>query len=322
MKREKKIYFSAKFTDKTSPSMVAKEYYKHLEPYVYTCKKNSKIIRFAHFIINLKKVDTVFILGLSKMNYLVTKISKMFGKKTVFLMHSYRKIEDLYDYDIYHLRPYEEKILEISEKIICVSKHLSDTVKKDLPIYRDKIFWVNNGITKYVPKEKVRNQEYTIMSTGGGLRIKNNLSVCKAIEKIQDKKIRFIVIGNLGIDGDEIKKYPFVEFYEYLPHDVVLKKMQETDLYIQNSFYESFGLGVCEAICMECKVLISKNIGMIDVLKDFDENVIIQDNQSIDEIQKKIIWAMNNEQVCKLNFDENMWEISSRKIIKLINKKK
>lgn len=320
-KENKKVYFSAKFTDKTSPSMVAREYYKYLKPYCYTCKQKSKVLRFIHFLFNLRKIDTVFILGRSKFNYYVAKLSKKFGKRIAFLMHSYRKIEDMYDYDIHQLRQCEIEILKLTDKIICVSKYLAETVKKDLPEYKNKIYWVNNGITKYECENKVKNSKYVIMSTGGGLRIKNNLAICEAIKKINNKNIKFVVIGELGVDGEKIKKYSFVEFYEYLPHDIVLEKMKESDLYIQNSFYESFGLAICEAICMKCNILISKNIGMIDVLEKYDKNIIIKNNQDIEEIKDKIVWTINNDPMkCKLDYN-NTWKKSSEELIKfLINK--
>lgn len=215
-------------------------------------------------------------------------------------------------------------MLQLADKIICVSEKFCEYMKKERPDLEGKIDFLNNGIENIKINRRLKkvNEEerFTIISAGGGMKIKNNLSVCKAIEKISNKKIKFIVIGKLDKDGNEIKSYDFVEYYENLSHEEVLQKMKESDLYIQNSLFETFGLGVCEAISCGCKILISKNVGAISIIENLKESMVINKVNDTEEIKRKIVLAINsenNKEICISN-KKNSWESRAIELIEKI----
>ena len=99
-----------------------------------------------------------------------------------------------------------------------------------------------------------------------------------------------------------------------------MKKMGEANLYIQNSYFETYGLSIVEAINSECDILISKNIGAIDLIENIDDNDIINNNESIDEISKKIIKKIDNINIRRSIKKNNTWKDSSNKLLEIILK--
>lgn len=323
---KKRIYFMGDFCLNTGPAIVNKSYYPFMKDVSYICRTNSKIIRPLHFIFYIGRCDVLLISALSKFHIKAAKIAKKMNKKVVYLMHGYNKVEyELNEVPIEKriLRETEDNMLKIADKIICVSERFREYMKKERKDIANKFEFVNNGIEikdMEIAIERKNDKVFTIISVGGGMKIKNNLTVCEAISKIKNIKIKFIVIGNLSKDGEKIKKYNFVEYYESLSHEEVLKKMSQSDLYIQNSYFETFGLAVVEAISMGCKILISKNVGGLSVLDNVKDNNIIQNNEDVEEIKQKIENLLKSKN--KIHYLNDVhkytWKESSKRLIKLL----
>lgn len=318
--KNKKIYFMGDFCSDTGPAIVNKSYYPYLKDESYICRTNNKIIRVIHFLFYIKRCNVLLISCLSKFHAKAAKIAKEKNKKVIYLMHGYDKLQyELNEVpnDERILIDYEEKILKMSDKIICVSKKFCDYMKKERKDIKEKIDFVNNGVSKLNTNYQTRKDNiYRIISVGGGVKLKKNLEICKAIEKIKDFKIKYIVIGNNGKDGHKIKEYDFVEYYEHLDHSQVLKKMKEADLYIQNSDIETFGLAIIEAINQGCNILISSNVGVMSVFKQLEDVNIIYDNKNIDEIKNKIIEIYKNrDKKLEINIENKYtWKKAAEKI--------
>lgn len=323
---KKKVYFMGDFCLTTGPAIVNKNYEPYMKKVSYICKTNSKIIRPLHFIFFIKRCDVLLISGLSKFHVKAAKIAKKMGKRVVYLMHGYNKVE----YEINEvpiekgtLRRAEDEMFQMADKIVCVSEKFCEFMKEQRKDIKNKFEFVNSGIeinNEESEKKERKNSTFTIVSVGGGVKNKNNLSVCKAINNIKDKDIKFIVIGRIDKDGEKIKEFNFVEYYEFLPHEEVLKVMGISDLYIQNSYFETFGLAVVEAISMGCKILVSKNLGVLSILDNIDETNIIQNNEDIEEIKLKVENLLRNEdEMCYIkDVDKHTWKESSEKLIKLL----
>ena len=301
----KKIYYVGDMLNYTGPAMVNKSYYPYLKEKMHFCFSNNKLFRTIHYIIHICFVKSVIISGYSKLNILLLKLAKLLNKRTFYLMHGFIYEEVKYQ----NIDNKQEKInreyelLNKVENIICVSEFFSKYLKKIYPEFNKKIIYVNNGIDINISEKRVQHDTFTIMSVGGGVSQKNNLKVCQAISKL-NIDIKFIVVGSDGMDGNKIKEYPFVKYYESLPHNEVLEKMSESDLYIQNSYFETFGLAIMESLECGCDLLISKNVGALSVLKNVTDNDIINDVDNIDEIALKIENKINNS-TKKISYDKN-----------------
>lgn len=319
--KKKIIYYMGDFVSDKGPAIVNKNYQKYLSKQCYICKTNNKVARSVHFIIHLLNTRILLISGLSKFHLEAMKVAKKLNIKVVYLMHGYNKME----YEINNiplgerkLEKVEKQILKETDKIICVSETFADYMKEQRIDIAKKIDFVSNGVTHIKFEQRSQNKNiYTIISVGGGTRIKNNLDVCKAIEQIDNQKIKFIVIGPKEQDGNLISEYEFVEYYEQLPHDEVIKKMQISNLYIQNSYFDTFGLSVTEAIETGCQVLISKDIGAISILENLKKDMIINENTNINEIKDKIEKAiLNRGQKPVIDYKKYSWESQSKKLMR------
>ena len=313
------------FISDTGPAIVNKNYYPYMKEESYICKTNSKLIRPLHFIFHIGKCNTLLISGLSKFHFKAAELAKKLNKRVIYLMHGYNKVEhEINEISMSETAiKLENEILKIADKVICVSEKFCDYMKVDRKDISNKFYFVNNGIEKIdIINNKIRkkNKEYIIISVGGGMKRKNNLIVCEAISRIKDIKIKFVVIGNLAKDGERIRRYNFVEYYEKLTHDEVLKKMSESNLYIQNSYFETFGLGVVEAIQAGCAILISKNVGALSIIENINKDEIIYNMKNIDEIKTKIekaILTRNEKKDYINNWNLCSWEKSAEKLLNL-----
>ena len=65
--------------------------------------------------------------------------------------------------------------------------------------------------------------------------------------------------------------------------------LENTDIYIQNSIFETFGLSIIEAFECGCKIIMTEICGCIDCFQNLSSENIIKKNDDIDTISKKII---------------------------------
>ena len=317
----KKTYFVGDMLNNTGPAIVNKNYYPYLKDKMYFCFTNNKLLRTIHFIVYMIFVENIIISGYSKLNIVLLKIAKKLNKKTLYLMHGFVKEEVKYK----NIDNKEERIKSEYEllknvgKIVCVSEKFSEYLKKEYMEFEKKIVYLNNGIDISINKKRVEHEKFTIISVGGGMRQKNNLKICETIEHAK-LDVKYIVIGKLLQDGEKIKSYSFVEYYERLSHDEVLNKMCESDLYIQNSFFETFGLAIIEALECGCDILISKNIGALSILENIDEKDIISDVNDNKELLNKIKYKMLHKNK-SINYDKKKCCVDNTAIefLKIVN---
>jgi len=293
---------------------------------------NNKISRVFEMLFKILLSDYVCFCSPSKLNIIGIKIAKLFKKKTFYIMHGYltyeNEINNL-EYDkkrIKTVNDFEKYIFRNVNKVYCVSQKFMEYMKEVESEFKDKFDYNYNGlnlneIEEMTEKYEIINKKKQIISIGGGMRRKNNLIVCKAIEKLNQEKgmdLTFVVIGLPYTDKEEICNHKFVTYYDKLPHEEVLKLMGESYLYIQNSSFETFGLAVIEALFSNCNLLISDRVGSIGVLKSIEERDLIFNTEDIEEISEKIenIFREGNAEKLQQGIDKQ--EIDSNNTAKLL----
>ena len=212
------------------------------------------------------------------------------------------------------IKEFEQFIFEYSDKIFCVSEKFMEFMKNNEPKYADKFDYNYNGVDiKKIEKNICKNDKKPnqIVSLGGGIPQKKNLLVCRAINQLNKEKnmnLKYIVIGLPDKDKEEICSYDFVTYYDRLTNEHVINILGESQIYIQNSVLETFGLSIIEALLSDCNLLISNNIGAISVLKTIRDSDLIYDTTDINEISKKIehLIEYNNVQRLKVGLDADI----------------
>lgn len=313
-----KLLIVGDFKGNTGPASVNKGLKKVADNDTIFLEDNSILKRIIKLLIYTKKVDAVLFSGLSKINIIGFKIAKFYNKKSAYLMHGSKQYENKVNgIKSNNGEVIEYKVLEYAPKIIAVSKLFMNRLIESYPEYESKITYVNNGIDWNIKEEiNIENNKNIILSVGGGVPQKNIKYVCKAIQNIRrdtGRDIKFIVIGKSDFDTDEIKSYSFVEYLENISKDEMYKFYKKSSLYIQNSTFETFGLASIEALLHGCSLLISQYVGAKELLEPLAENDIIDNPYSIQEIERKLIYLLensNNSRILK-NIDRDNTDLKS-----------
>lgn len=288
-------------------------------------KETGIIYRIFEIITGIFTTDVSIICSASDVNYIAVMIAKLFQKKILYLMHGHGSEEYLLntgrkDRKYRSLYLYERFIFSHTDKTICVSKKFMDDMKSRCPQFKNKFYYIYNVVNidrlkqyaKQVSNRKKTDKRY-VLSVGGGIPLKNNIVVAEAIKLLREKtkkQLKYIVIGPLQKDGEQIKKYDFVEYYERLPHDKVIELMGNAEIYVQNSTYETFGLAIIEALYSGCSILFSKNIGCGNLFPNLKEDDLINNVENEEEIMKKLMKILNIPNNKRLLKDFNEYEIS------------
>lgn len=317
------------FTSNTGPAIVNKNIDQVMGRQNEYSVATKKWHRFLELIIKIPRANVVIFSGISLAVPIGIKWCKIWKKPSMYIMHGYLQKENSINGVVdLKFNQCEQYILAHVDKIICVSERFSTYLKQELPEYTEKITYVNNGIDwkdfEFTPISAIHGNEFRIISMGGGMKRKNNLAICKAIDLLQKRgfsTIKYIVIGNDFTDKEAISHYPFVAYIDYLPHEKILELLSTADLYIQNSYFETFGLAIVEALMRGCNLLISKNVGALSVINHCLETDIINDVEDTEEIAYKIWFNLNHPNnkrlIESINQECTSWENSCRELTKI-----
>lgn len=296
----KKIFLVGDFRSNTGPAIANVALKNALGKNVFCSFARTRFCRILELLIRMPFCNTVCFCSFSVLDVYGIKLAKFLKKNTAYLMHGYIEFEDKINHIIPSTRELatERYIIENVNTLICVSELLANKIRQDYS-NRDNIYVIYN-IVNITRKHEIEKDPLMILSTGGGMPRKNNLAICEAIKNInngltRNKKIRYIVAGKSYDYEEEFKKYDFVDFIGDVSHDEVLRLMSKSKIYIQNSIFETFGLAVVESIECGCDVILSKNIGALEVIKGLKDGDIINDSNRIVELEEKIMAKISDE---------------------------
>lgn len=308
-----KVFFLGDFSSNTGPAIANKSLLrsaKKKETIKYS-KKDGKFQRIIESFRGILWSDYLLICSKSNLNYLSIIFAKIIHKKIIYVIHGLSSYEDQIagtnKRKIMKDIKYEKFVFKNSNKIICVSEMFSKLICKKYPNVCGKIDFIYNSVPKYNPnKNFIRKKQ--IFSIGGGLKRKNILSLSKAAEKLN---LRVVVAGNDIEDASEIRNLENVVWLGHIGHEEILRHMNESYLYVQNSTYETFGLSVIEALYNGCNLLISNNVGCKELFSNLNSSDVIYNVQDMDEIMKKITNVFENENNARLRKGFNDESVSS-----------
>jgi len=331
-----KVFFVGDFFSNTGPAIANKALLKGLkyENIIFSKAKN-KLTRVLELLYKTLFSDCICFCSYSKLNFLGLKIARIFNKKTFYIMHGYKTYEYKINKnfisaeEIKRINYEEKKLIKSVDKVFCVSKRFMEFMKKAEPDCKNKFDYNFNPVELEKIKNIINNKSKKnnqIVSIGGGMKQKNNLNVCKAIDKLNKEKkldLKYVVIGLPYTDKNKILSYDFVTYYDTVSHEKVLEILSESYLYIQNSIFETFGLSVIEALACNCNLLISDKVGALDIFETITSEDIIYDANNIDEISKKIekiLLKGNFYRLQKgLRWNEIDYRISAKNLLRKIN---
>ena len=96
--------------------------------------------------------------------------------------------------------------------------------------------------------------------------------------------------------------------------------MKRTNIYIQNSIFETFGLAILEAAYCGCKLLVSNCAGALDCIDNMEDYNIIFDNNDVKEIKKKILILLEDDGKEQTpNIERMSWENTTKRLFDILD---
>lgn len=228
----------------------------------------------------------------------------------------------------------EREGMQKSDKIIAVSELTKQKIMQNYGVTADKIEVVHNAIDKYprIKKfgDRLNKTDKIVLFLGRLTQQKGADYLLEAAEKVlRDKRrVKFVFVGHgdmlkylirRSIDLGIQKKVMFTGF---MNHDDVDKAYQMADLYVMPSVSEPFGITALESIQNGTPVIISKQSGVSEVIK----NALKVDFWDTDELANKILGVIRYETLgismaknAEEELDKISWDKQTEKIVNVYN---
>lgn len=301
-----KIFFAGNSFGIGGPCEVNKNLVAGLGKNVSSLSFSNKCLRVVEYVIKLLLSKIIVFSALSNLDHIFAPFAKKMGKKIIYIMHGCLEMETkANNYSNERGVISEQVLLSYADRILCVSPFFQKMMEKRYPVYQSKFDYLMNGINwsymdqiATIEDHLVRDRN-RILLMGGGRVTKRNLSVCKAVQNLNEREnlnLQIDLYGHYDESGEllEILKIPCVSFHKVIPHSEILRELKCSSIFIQNSEFEPFSMGVVEALMCGCDLLISQFVGAKDVISSLTEEDIIKDPLDIKEIQNKIMKLVLN----------------------------
>ena len=201
----------------------------------------------------------------------------------------------------FYFKPELEKAYKNAKKIACRSFVLKDKFLKLYPEYSGKTFTAVSGIDfEPIKRNWSNNDKIKILTCGKLIERKNIDKVIMACSKLEN--VELTVIGS-GSKYKELKRLSGkTVFAGQIPHEEVLKKMRESDIFILPSVKETFGMVYLEAMASGCITVCTENDGIDGIIKD-GINGFTTTPEKVEETLIKIINLEDKNSVLENSFN-------------------
>ena len=293
----------------SGPANVTKKYIDCMGKEAFCLRASSKMLRALELILKIPFAAVVFCSGYSAQNVLAAKWAHFLKKKCVYLDHGSVEHEDKINFCTNEaMNRVEYETLALCDRIYAVSAHFAKWLQGRYPEFADKIEFQTNGVDRFEVRDhssENRNLRQ-IFSVGGGMPRKRINRICEAIEILRReeafRELKLVVTGQPGAFSDAINAFPFVQNLGVVPRGEIERLFAESGLFIQNSCFETFGLAPMEALSYGCDILLSKEIGALELF-DIDgagiAPYIIEDCEDPKEIAEKIRGALGSKNAAR-----------------------
>lgn len=218
-----------------------------------------------------------------------------------------------------HFKSRLEKALKNAKAIACRSFVLQDKLLKLYPEFEEKTFVAPSGINEKLLDETnhslftTHHSRIKVLTCAHFKKRKNIDKVIKACKGL--KGFELTVIG----DGKERKSLGKIDknvnFTERLPHDEVLVKMRESDVFVLPSVGETFGMVYLEAMVSGCITVCTKGDGVDGIIKNGENGFLTEPN--VDAIRATLLNIKNLDEnrlrTLRINSFQTVSELTSLK---------
>jgi len=233
----------------------------------------------------------------------ITKIKLVFNRQNISIVETIRTIMSyIAHYSILHL----PTVLG-SDLIICVSNHVSDSVRKWYPVSKKKIYTVMNGIdtSEFSPNDKDRNSlrdslgiregEFLLMTSGSISKEKGHHIAVEALNKLLKENInlKLLIVGDgeyqASLSGliDKFGLNDNVILTGFIPNKSISEYYNAADIYLIPTLRaEGLPFALIEAMSIGLPIIASKVGGIPDVVGNGKEGLLINPGDTNDIVSK------------------------------------
>lgn len=338
MQYKGQLFIIGDYYSGTGPANVTKELIRHYKGRRFIQRFRNKFLRLIELFVKVPFSDICLISGYSLQNLWCIRLAAFWKKRTIYLMHGCVEFENIINHEVSdEMTACERSTLDGCDMILAVSESFRKWLCGFYPEYKDKFVLLRNGVTwddmlsnVSCPISEKSENVYTVISVGGGMIRKRIAVICEAVKILNYMNIpvRLFVAGAVGEDTDKIRACEYAEDLGLLKKEELFEKYSQSDLFIQNSSFETFGLAPLEALVHGCSLLLSEKVGALEV---FDQDSlsgtdVVCDGDNPQELCDKIKYLIknpNHDRLLKaLDRRETSWEAVCLKLTEILIKMK
>jgi glycosyltransferase involved in cell wall biosynthesis len=226
------------------------------------------------------------------------------------------------------------KYLHEADAIVGVSESVCRIIRQK--IIGNKVYKVYNGVDTLLfnQKKKKNGEEFCIVSVGNLIPIKGHYYLIESVKRLISKgiKVKLKIIGEGPCKQELINQSHIngirekVEFAGPLSYDEVVEAMQNADMFVLPSYFESFGCVYLEAMSTGTVTLGCNCYGPSEIIENHKNGELInpKDSESICEAIEKVIRDKNYkkklEENAVIRAKEFSWEASAKSLLAVYKK--
>jgi len=220
----------------------------------------------------------------------------------------------------------EKEGLQRADLVIAVSEYHKKIMVKEYGIKASKIIVIHHGIDKLQASDYKAPFDEDIVLFCGRLSLQKGAStfidIADALLK-KEKNIRFVVTGQGELMEEMIASstekaiLDKIHFTGHLPQEDVFAIMKASQVMVMPSLSEPFGLSALEAVSLELPIVLSKNCGVAEILKDVPKVVQSDIDSYVTAIREILANKKQTSKIAKLNAEsvkKRNWETVSEDI--------
>ncbi|MBN1251711.1 MAG: glycosyltransferase [Bacteroidales bacterium] len=253
---------------------------------------------FEKYIYTYGKPDIIHAHNMVYAGILSSKIKKKYNIPVVVTEHSSYYYRELYG--SFTLSKIEKSFYNLNE-LITVSESLSELLYykfKESKSYKYIPNVLDNDFIN-APMVKSDKEGFVFINIGTFIEIKGQADLINAFSnKFKGTNVKLKIIGG-GLLQNELIKLTFdlgiqnqVEIIVQLSRQDIIKQLDNADVFVFSSKYETFGVAIIEALARGLPVISTKCGGPESIIND--TNGILVENGDIDSLAKGMRFIYNN----------------------------
>lgn len=186
---------------------------------------------------------------------------------------------------------------------IGVSQKVIDVLKHQKGYSNQNNYVLYNGIDQekfYRIYNNVSNDKFIIGCIANFWKIKDQITLLKALKKFKNEHIKTVFIGS-GPDLEECKKFVdkndlknSVEFKKEVAHHELNAFYNNIDLFVLPSYYEALGCVYMEAMQVGKPIVAVQNQGIEELIKLEDKKYFLMEEENVNQLANLIKYHYEN----------------------------